>query len=131
MDKTDATSKAVRIPGPEHPITVEPNRGRVVISVAGQVIVATTEALTLREANYPAVLYLPRKDANMSLLARSDQVTYCPYKGECSYFSIPLGGQRSINAVWTYQAPYPAVASIKEYLAFYPDRVDLIRVAPA
>jgi uncharacterized protein (DUF427 family) len=131
MDKTDTTSKTVRIPGPEHPIAIEPNRGRVVISVAGQVIADTTEALTLREANYPAVLYLPRKDANMALLARSDQVTYCPYKGECSYFSIPLGGQRSINAVWTYQEPYLAVASIKEYLAFYPDRVDLIRGAPA
>jgi uncharacterized protein (DUF427 family) len=121
-----ATAKPVRIPGPDHPITIESNPNRVVISVAGHVIADTRDALTLREANYPAILYIPRKDANMALLERTDHATYCPYKGECTYFSIPLGGERSVNAVWTYESPYEAVASIEGHLAFYPDRVDSI-----
>jgi uncharacterized protein (DUF427 family) len=82
--------------------------------------------LTLREAAYPAVQYIPRKDVDMALLERTDRATYCPYKGDCSYFSIPVGGNRSINAVWSYEAPYAAVTPIKDHLAFYPDRVDAI-----
>jgi uncharacterized protein (DUF427 family) len=120
------TSKPVKIPGPDHPITIEPSRSRVVVSVAGRVIADTSEAVTLREASYPPVLYIPRKDVDMSLLERTDHSTYCPYKGDCAYYSIPLGGARSSNAVWTYEAPYAAVAEIKGHLAFYPDRVDSI-----
>ncbi len=81
-------------------------------------------ALLLREANYPPVLYIPRKDADMSLLVRTEHSTYCPYKGECSYYSIPAGGAKSTNAVWTYEQPYAAVAEIAGHLAFYRDRVD-------
>jgi uncharacterized protein (DUF427 family) len=101
---------------------------RVVVSVAGRVISDTRDALTLREAHYPAVQYIPRKDVNMALLARSDHTTYCPYKGDASYFSIPVGGERSIDAVWSYETPYAAVADIKDHLAFYPDRVDTIEI---
>jgi uncharacterized protein (DUF427 family) len=72
------------------------------------------------------VQYIPRKDVAMPLLERTDHATYCPYKGDCAYYSIPLGGERSVNAVWTYEAPYPAVAAIKEHLAFYPDRIGTI-----
>lgn len=90
----------------------------------------TREALTLHEAAYPAVQYIPRKDVNMGLLDRTDRATYCPYKGDCSYFSIPLGGERSINAVWSYGAPYAAVIAIKDYLAFYPERVNTIEERP-
>ncbi len=86
--------------------------------------------MTLREAAYPAVHYVPRKDVDMALLQRTDHSTYCPYKGDCAYFSIPLDGERSTNAVWTYEAPYPAVVSIKDHLAFYPDRVDAIEERP-
>jgi uncharacterized protein (DUF427 family) len=82
--------------------------------------------LTLREASLPPVQYIPREDVDMSLLSRSDHATYCPYKGECAYYSIPVGGHRSVNAVWTYEAPYADVAAIKGYLAFYPNRVDRI-----
>ena len=121
-----AAAKPVRTPGPDHPITLEPNPNRVVVRVAGRVIADTHEALTLREANYPPVWYIPRGDADMTLLVRTDHATYCPYKGECAYFSIPLGGDRATNAVWTYEAPYPAVAAIKDRLAFYPNRVDAI-----
>jgi uncharacterized protein (DUF427 family) len=86
--------------------------------------------LTLREAAYPAVQYIPRKDVDMALLERTDHATYCPYKGDCTYFSIPLGGNRSINAVWSYETPYAAVTPIKDYLAFYPERVDAIEERP-
>jgi uncharacterized protein (DUF427 family) len=120
------TTKPIKVPGPEHPITVEPNPSRVVVSIAGLTIADSREALTLREANYPAVQYIPRKDVDMSLLERTDHATHCPYKGDCAYYSIPLGGERSVNAVWTYEAPHFAVAEIKDYLAFYPDRVGVI-----
>ena len=120
--------KLVRIPGPDHPITITPHPARIKVTVAGRIVADTTEALTLQEASYPAVQYIPRKDVDMSLLERSNHVTYCPFKGDCSYYGIPVGGERSANAVWTYEMPYPAVAAIKEYLAFYPDRVDAMEI---
>ena len=119
-------AKPIKIPGPDHPITIERNPVRIVVSVAGRVVADTREALTLREAAYPAVQYIPRKDVDMALLEPTDHSTYCPYKGDCSYYSIPLGGERSVNAVWSYEAPYAAVTPIKDYLAFYPDRVAAI-----
>lgn len=115
----------VKTPGPEHPITIEPSGSRVIVSVAMIEIANSEHALILREASYPPVLYVPRKDADMSMLRRADHVSYCPYKGECSYYSVPTGGAKSINAVWSYEEPYPAVAEIKGFLAFYPDRVDI------
>ena len=123
-------AKPIKIPGPDHPITIERNPVRIVVSVAGRVVADTREALTLREAAYPAVQYIPRQDVDMGLLDRNDRATYCPYKGDCSYFSIPLGGERSLNAVWSYEAPYAAVMLIKNYLAFYPERVDAIEERP-
>lgn len=120
--------KPVRIPGPDHPITITPNPAHITVTVAGRVIADTRAALTLQEASYPPVQYIPREDVNMSQLARTDHATYCPYKGDCSYYSIPMGGAHSVNAVWTYETPHDAVAPIKEYLAFYPDRVDAIDV---
>jgi len=120
------TAKPTRVPGPDHPISVERNPSRVVVSIAGRIIADSREALTLREAKYPAVQYIPRKDVDMSLLERTDHATYCPYKGDCAYYSIALGGERSVNAVWTYEDPYPAVGQIKDHMAFYPDRVGSI-----
>ncbi|HEY4252489.1 MAG TPA: DUF427 domain-containing protein [Roseomonas sp.] len=121
------STKPIKIPGPDHPITIEPSATRVVVTVAGQVIADSTEALTLREAAYPPVQYIPRKDVRMALLQPTDHGSYCPYKGEATYYSIPAGGDRSVNAVWTYENPYAAVAAIKDHVAFYPDRVDAIR----
>jgi uncharacterized protein (DUF427 family) len=118
--------KPMKVPGPDHPITVTPGPAHVVVRAGGQVIADTRAALVLREASYKPVLYIPRADANMALLARTQHQTYCPYKGDASYYSIPGGGERAANAVWTYEAPYPAVADIKDHLAFYPDRVDAI-----
>ena len=118
------TEKIVKIPGPDHPITIEPASKRVVVRSGDKVIADTVHALFLREAKYPAVQYIPRNDVDMSALVRSETTSYCPYKGEASYFSIPSGGGRSVDAVWSYEAPHDAVAEIKDYLAFYPDRVE-------
>lgn len=124
----NTAGKTVKIPGPDHPITIEANPSHVVVTLGGKVIADTRDALTLREAAYPAVLYIPRKDVDMTLLQRTDHATYCPYKGDCGYFSIPSGGERAVNAVWTYENPYAAVAQIKDHVAFYPDRVEAIEV---
>jgi uncharacterized protein (DUF427 family) len=121
-------TKTIKIPGPDHLIAITPTAGRVVVKLPGRVIADTRRALTLKEASYPAVQYIPREDADMSLLARTDHVTYCPYKGDCAYYSIVPGGARSVNGVWTYEDAYPAVTAIKGYLAFYPDRIDSIEV---
>ena len=121
-------SKTMKIPGPDHPITISPTRERIIVTVAGRRIADTSEALTLKEASYPPAYYIPRTDVDMALLQRSTHQTYCPYKGDCTYFSIPAGLERSVHAVWTYEEPYPAVSEIREYLAFYPDRVDTIEV---
>ncbi len=124
-------TKSIKLPGPDHPITIELNSARVTVSVAGHIVADTRKALTLKEASYRPVQYIPRKDVDMTLLARSDHQTYCPYKGDCAYYSIAIGGHRSVNAVWTYESPYAAVAVIKDYVAFYPDRVDAIEEQPA
>jgi uncharacterized protein (DUF427 family) len=121
-----AMSRPILIPGPDHPITITANPKRVTVTLGGTVIADTTDALILQEATYPPVNYIPRKDLDMSLVERTAHHSYCPYKGEASYFSIPLGGERSVNAIWTYETPYEAAAQIKDYVAFYPDRVDLI-----
>jgi uncharacterized protein (DUF427 family) len=124
-----AQAKAMKLPGPDHPITVEPNPRRVRITWNGQTVADTRRALTLREAAYAPVQYIPRADVKMALLKRTDQGTHCPYKGDASYYSIESKGQRSENAVWSYEAPYEAMAAIKSYLAFYPDRVSSIEEA--
>ena len=125
MEQNSAGSaRPIWIPGPDHPITIKRNPNRVVVSADGLVIADTVNALTLREAGYPAVQYIPREDVHMELLEPSDHQTYCPYKGDCGYFSIANGDERLVNAVWSYEMPFAAVSSIKGYLAFYPDRFD-------
>lgn len=100
-------SKPIKIPGPDHPITITPTKGRVTVTVNGKRVADTHGALTLKEAAYPAVQYIPQKDVDMTQLQRSSHQTYCPYKGECAYYSIPAGGERSVNAVWTYRVLMP------------------------
>jgi uncharacterized protein (DUF427 family) len=120
--------KPVLQPGPDHPITVTPNPARIVVTVAGKVVADTRRALTLQESTYPAVQYIPIDDVDRSLLERTDTATYCPFKGDASYYSIPVGGERSVDAIWVYESPHAAVAEIKDHVAFYPDRVDAIDV---
>jgi uncharacterized protein (DUF427 family) len=120
----------MKIPGPDHPITIEANPKRVRVMHRGRVVADTTRALTLREASLPPVHYIPRADANMTLLTRTAHASHCPYKGDAAYFSVAVGEPVSENAVWTYEQPYDAVADIKDRLAFYPSRVDSIEELP-
>jgi uncharacterized protein (DUF427 family) len=119
--------KQMKVPDSDHPISIERNLARVVVSVAGQVVADTRNALTLREADYSLVQYIPREHVDFTQLEKTDHATYCSYKGCCNYYSVPAGGEKSVNAVWTYEDPYPAVAQIKGHVAFYPDRVDEIK----
>ncbi|WP_137861806.1 MULTISPECIES: DUF427 domain-containing protein [unclassified Sphingomonas] len=119
-------SRPIRIPGPDHPIAISRSDAHVVVRAGGKVIADTRRAIELREASYPPVFYIPRADADMTLLERTDHASYCPYKGEASYFSIRGGAE---NAVWSYEAPYAAVADIRGHLAFYPDRVEAIAIS--
>ncbi len=118
--------KPVKLPGPDHPISIERNPAQVVVSVGGRVVADTRNALTLREATYPPVQYIPIEDVDSSQLERTHHATYCPYKGDCNYYNIPAGGEESVNAVWSYEHPYPAVAQIAGHVAFFPERVDKI-----
>jgi uncharacterized protein (DUF427 family) len=123
-----AANKQMKIPGPDHPISIEASPFHVVVTVGGKIIADTHNALTLREAAYSAVQYIPRRDVDLAGLVRTEHTSFCPYKGHASYYSIPAGGDRYVNAVWTYETPFEAMAQIKDYVAFYPDRVDEIRV---
>ncbi|WP_159696674.1 DUF427 domain-containing protein [Massilia sp. 9I] len=122
-------NKTMKLPGPDHPITITPESRRITVTVGGTVIADSTRALSLKEASYPAVLYIPREDVRMDQLERTEHATYCPYKGDCAYYNIRSGGERGVNAVWTYEHPFSAVNQIASHLAFYPDRVDAINVA--
>jgi uncharacterized protein (DUF427 family) len=117
-------------PGPKHPITIEANSARVIVTVAGQTIADSERALTLREAEYAPVQYIPLEDVDQALLEPSNHTSYCPFKGDASYFSVPAGGERSRDAVWTYREPFGAVSEIAGHVAFYPDRVEQISERP-
>jgi uncharacterized protein (DUF427 family) len=128
-DRFKQRAETMKLPGPDHPITITANPKRVRITADGVVIAESTHALTLKEASYPAVQYLPRADAKMDLLKRTDRVTHCPYKGDASYFSIVANGKTLDNAIWTYETPFPAMTEISGHLAFYPDKVKIEEVA--
>ena len=119
------TSRTMLAPSEAHPITIEPNPNRITVRIGERIIADTRAALSLREASYPVVHYIPRADIDMDQLRRSDHASYCPYKGDASYFDLPALGSAGSNAVWTYEAPYEAAAAIAGHLAFYADRVTL------
>jgi uncharacterized protein (DUF427 family) len=121
----------MKIPSPSHPITIESNPRHVVVRFNGRIVADTMRALTMRETNLPPVQYIPREDVDMTMLERTTHASHCPYKGDAAYYSVRVGEREAKNAVWTYEAPYPAVAAIKEHVAFYPDRVDRIEESPA
>jgi uncharacterized protein (DUF427 family) len=116
----------MKVPSPDHPITIEANPKRVRVLFNGRIVADTKRALTLKEASLPPVQYVPREDVDMTIFTRTSHRTHCPYKGDASYYSLKVDGRTAENGVWTYETPYPAVASIKEHLAFYPSRVDSI-----
>ncbi|HEX3919798.1 MAG TPA: DUF427 domain-containing protein [Caulobacteraceae bacterium] len=118
----------MKIPGPDHPITVTANPKRLQVSYNGHVIADTRTALTLQESTYPAVQYFDRADVEMSVLRRTEKTSYCPYKGEAHYFTLDMDGVFADDAVWTYETPYPAMEIIKERVAFYPNKVEIYEV---
>jgi uncharacterized protein (DUF427 family) len=108
-----------------HPIRIVPNPNRVCVRLGDQIVVDTKRALTLFEASYPGVQYVPREDADMSLMRRTAHKTHCPYKGDAAYYTVEAGGRTAENAVWTYEQPLAGVTEIAGYLAFYPNRVEI------
>ena len=120
------SARAQRIPGPDHPIAISRNPKRVIVKITGRIVADTRDALTLREASYPAVQYIPRQDVDMGLFAKTTTATYCPYKGDASYYSVRIDDRLVADAAWSYEEPFEAMAAIKGHLAFYPDRVEAI-----
>jgi uncharacterized protein (DUF427 family) len=121
----------MKIPGPDHPITVEATPSRIQVLYNGHVIVDTKRALTLKEASYKPVIYFPREDVEMAFFSRTDHTTHCPYKGDASYYTMEMDGRFAENAVWTYETPYPAMEQIRGLLAFYPNQVEIREVGEA
>jgi uncharacterized protein (DUF427 family) len=121
----------MKIPGPDHPITITPSRERVRVTFNGRVVADTQRALVLQEASYKPVFYIPREDAQMALTAKTAHSTHCPYKGDATYYTIKADGREAENAIWSYEAPFPAMKEIAGLLAFYPNRVDKIEATPA
>jgi uncharacterized protein (DUF427 family) len=115
----------MKLPGPDHPISIQPCDKHVRVRAGDVVIADTTRALTLNEASYPAVLYIPRADTQLDLVTKTARTTHCPYKGDASYYSITAGDTVLDNAIWSYETPFPAMEGIKDYLAFYPDKVTI------
>jgi uncharacterized protein (DUF427 family) len=119
-------TKSVLLPNAEHPITIEPTNSRVEVRINGELVAASSNALTLRESTYPAVQYIPLADVDQALLQRTETQTYCPYKGDASYYSVQTSaGELLTDVIWTYETPYPSVAEIAGHVAFYPDRADI------
>ena len=118
-------SRQMKTPGPDHPITVEKNPARVTVRVGDQVVADTTAALVLQESDYPAVQYIPLADVDPAHITPTDTSTYCPYKGDASYYTLVTAAGEHVDAVWTYREPYPAVAEIADHVAFYPNKVTI------
>src|SRR5688500_16696601 len=121
----------MKIPGPDHPITVTPAARRWRAKFAGHVIADSDAALVLKEATYPPVVYFPREDVSMEYMSRTTHSTHCPYKGDASYYTLLMDGHFAENAIWTYETPYPAMTAIANHLAFYPNQVELYEVDDA
>jgi len=108
-----------------HTVRIKANLNRVRATFQGRVIADTRRALTVLETGCAPVLYFPRADVQMGCLSKTDHHTRCPYKGLASYYSLAADGQSAENLVWTYEDPIPAVLALKDYLAFYPDKVEV------
>lgn len=121
----------MKIPGPDHSITITPSKEHVRVIFNGKVVADSSRALVLQESTYKPVLYIPREDAQMALFAKTTNSTHCPYKGDASYYTIKVDGREAENAIWSYETPFPAMKEITGHLAFYPNRVDAIETAPA
>jgi uncharacterized protein (DUF427 family) len=115
----------VKIPGVDHPITVQPTTEHVVVRFGGRVVADSRAALRLDEATYPARYYIPLADVDQTLLRGSDSTTHCPFKGDASYYDVVTDSGEVRDAIWTYEQPYPAVAEIAGHVACYPHLVEI------
>ena len=119
-------TRAVKVPDATHPITIRPTGSHVTVSVGGVKVAESDSALSLAEASYPVVQYIPIADVDQSLLVRTDSQTYCPYKGDASYYSVQTpDGRTETDLIWTYEQPYDAVAEIAGHVAFYANRAEI------
>jgi len=119
----------MKIPGPDHPITVEPSDRQVTVTFNGKTIAESSMALRMQESTYSPVYYVPLADVDPAVITHTGHSTHCPYKGEASYYSVTVGIESAENAIWTYEAPYEAVAAIKDHVAFYTDKMDSVTVS--
>lgn len=119
------TDRPVREPTAEHPITTTPTGKHVTVRVNGELVADTTDAVTLQESTYPAVQYIPLTDVVQTALQPSDTTTYCPYKGDASYYHVTVCGDTVDDVIWTYEKPYPAVSAIAGRVAFYPNKAEV------
>jgi uncharacterized protein (DUF427 family) len=118
--------KPIKEPGPDHPISINKLGNRVRVTFNGELVADSSGALGLDEATIPTVVYVPRSDVNMDVMSKTSHTTYCPYKGDASYYSVVVGDKTAENAVWTYEDPLPAMEEIRDHMSFYPDRIDAI-----
>ncbi len=118
-------SRTVKIPDATHPIVIRPTDSHVSVRISGTVVAETDNALSLAEASYPVVQYIPLADVDQSLLERTATQTYCPYKGDASYYTVNTPGGTEPDVIWTYEHPYPAVAEIAGHVAFYASRAEI------
>lgn len=109
---------------PNHRVDVEPETRRVRVKRGGAIIAESEATLTVLETNHDPVTYFPRQDVRFDFLEATSHQTFCPFKGDASYWSIRVGDDLQENSVWSYQDPFPQVERLKGYLAFYPDRVE-------
>ena len=110
---------------PDHSVSVEPMKGRVRVTRGGLVLADSENALILREANYPPVIYVPRSDVSMEALEPNPKTTHCPFKGDAEYFDITGGGEPIAGGAWSYATPFDEVSEIEGHLAFYPEHVSI------
>ncbi|MCG8359555.1 MAG: DUF427 domain-containing protein [Kiloniellales bacterium] len=120
----NAPSRASAISPDDYHIEIIPSPKRVKVVFNGFSVADSRRALILRETRYPPIYYLPREDVRMDLLERTTHRTYCPFKGNASYWTLAVGEERAENAAWSYEEPYDEVAEIKDYIAFYWNKVD-------
>ncbi|MBW2267604.1 MAG: DUF427 domain-containing protein [Deltaproteobacteria bacterium] len=112
---------------PDYEVALDSNPARVRVTFHGEVVVDSSRTLVVRETGHTAVVYFPREDVRFEWLERSDNETFCPFKGEASYWNLRVREHSEANAVWSYEDPFEQVAGLAGYLAFLPDREGLLQ----
>jgi uncharacterized protein (DUF427 family) len=109
---------------PDYQVALEPCSERIRVSLDGETIADSSRTLTVRETKHDPVVYFPRDDVRFERLEATDHTTFCPFKGDASYWSARSQDRLEENVVWSYEDPFDEVASLKDYVSFYPDRVE-------